>query len=100
MFEDAIRFWSAINLCYSRQNVALQARVPSWQTWAITNALVNTLSMVVSACVLNQSRGHWLLSDALHAAITMTLQFQPDLALGWFMIALLIRSRLSLMRSC
>jgi hypothetical protein len=29
---------------------------------------------IVTACVLNQSRGHWLLSYALNVTITMSLK--------------------------
>jgi hypothetical protein len=28
------------------------------------------------ACVLNQSRGHWLLSDAFHSTISMSLKLK------------------------
>jgi len=30
------------------------------------------------ACVLNQSRGHWLLSDDLHFAISMSLKLKEE----------------------
>jgi hypothetical protein len=36
--------------------------------------VVDILSPIVSACVFNQSRWHWLLYDALHVAITMALK--------------------------
>jgi hypothetical protein len=32
----------------------------------------------VFACVLNQSHGHWLLSDALHFAILMNKKFKEE----------------------
>ncbi len=28
------------------------------------------------ACILNQSKGHWLLSDALNSTISMSLKFK------------------------
>jgi len=45
--------------------VALQYRVPSPRIWAIYEAMVKVLSLIMSGCVLNQSRGQWLLLDAL-----------------------------------
>jgi hypothetical protein len=33
--------------------------------------VIDVLSLVVGACALNQSRGHWLWNDALHFVITM-----------------------------
>lgn len=33
---------------------------------------------VVFTCVLNQSRGHWLLGDALNATISLSLQFSHE----------------------
>jgi hypothetical protein len=40
--------------------------------------VVDYLSHVVIACVLNQSRKHWLLSDAFHFAISMSLKFTKE----------------------
>jgi hypothetical protein len=34
-------------------------------TWHISQIIIDVLSSVVSAYVLNQSRGHWLLSNVL-----------------------------------
>jgi hypothetical protein len=31
------------------------------------------------ACVLNQSRGYWLLNDALHVAISMSLKLKQGM---------------------
>jgi len=36
--------------------------------------LVSTL--IGNACVLNQSHGHWVFSDALHVTITMNLNLR------------------------
>ena len=79
MFEEALQFWQIIFLCYSRQSLSLQAQIPSPQTWVIAEAVAITLSPVVTSCVLNQSRGYWLLSDALHATLNTTLCFQQDI---------------------
>ncbi len=46
--------------------------------WTIVEAITTCLNHVVSACVMNQSRGHWLLFNALITImnVTMTLEFQ------------------------
>jgi len=45
--------------------------------WHISQ-IVHCVSLVVIACVLNQSRGHWLLSDALHSTISMSLKLKEE----------------------
>jgi hypothetical protein len=52
--------------------------VPPTLTWKIPQTIVDCLSLVVFAHVLNQSRGHWLLSDVLHFAISMKLKFKEE----------------------
>jgi len=47
-------------------------------TWHIFQIIVDILSLVVSDYVLNQSRGHWLLSDVLNAIIIMNLIFKEE----------------------
>jgi hypothetical protein len=51
-------------------------RVPSLMTWHICQIVVDCLCLVVSAYVLNQYKGYWLLSDALHFAISMSLKLR------------------------
>ncbi len=34
---------------------------------------------VVFPCILNKSRGHWLLNDALNFAISMSLKFRDEI---------------------
>ncbi len=48
--------------------------------WAIVEAMTICLNLVVSTCVLNQSKGHWLLFDALVTIINLILamEFQPN----------------------
>jgi hypothetical protein len=53
-------------------------RVPSPLTWHVFQIIIDVLSLVVSACVLNQSHGHWLLSDALNVTIFMRLKFKEE----------------------
>jgi hypothetical protein len=38
--------------------------------------IIDIFFSVVNVCVLNQSHGHWLLFDALHVTITMTLKLK------------------------
>ncbi len=47
--------------------------------WAIVEAITFILNLIVFACVMNQSRGHWLLSDALTMAITFTMEMEAQL---------------------
>ncbi len=47
-------------------------------TCHIYEIIVDILFSVVNVCVLNQSHGHWLLFDALHVTITMTLKLKED----------------------
>jgi hypothetical protein len=54
----------------------MTTRVPPPLTWHICEIVVDCFSLVVTACVLNQSRGHWLLSDAFHSAISMSLKLR------------------------
>ncbi len=37
--------------------------------WVITKAIISVLNLVVTTCVMNQSQGHWLLSNALSTCI-------------------------------
>jgi hypothetical protein len=43
--------------------------------------VVDIFSLVVSTCVLNQSCGHWLLSDALNVLISMVFKFQANITI-------------------
>jgi hypothetical protein len=79
LFQKTSKFKHIIALCYGRQQaLALQGRVPSSQVWAIAQIVVDTLGHVVQQCVLNQSRGYWLLLDALVATISLVCQMQID----------------------
>jgi hypothetical protein len=45
-------------------------------TWATTRTVTQTLNPVVQQCVLNQTRGYWLLFDALAATFRMSIELQ------------------------
>jgi hypothetical protein len=65
-------------LCYGRQVAHLQARVLNGQTWAIARIMTKTLLPMVIQCILNQSNGFWLLSDALLVAFTLVSNLQKE----------------------
>jgi hypothetical protein len=66
IFEKTIDFKNAIIFCYGRQRrIALKLIILKAQVWAIVEAVTSTLNLVIFACVMNQSRGHRLLSNAL-----------------------------------
>ena len=73
LFQETQEYADAISICYRRQSLKLQARVPSGMTWATARTVTQTLNPVVQQCVLNQTRGYWLLSDALAAAFRMSI---------------------------
>jgi hypothetical protein len=62
----------------------MNARVPPPLTWHICRIVVDSFSHVVSTCILNQSRGHWLLSVALNFAISMSLNFKDEIDYATF----------------
>ncbi len=49
-------------MCYNCQTKALANKIPCAMTWAIIEAIFETLVPIVAACVVNQCRGYWLLS--------------------------------------
>ena len=73
-FQETLEYADAINICYAAQSLKLQARVPIGVTWAVARIFTETLNPVVKQCVLNQTRGYWLLSDALAAALAISVE--------------------------
>ncbi len=53
-------------------------QVPPPLTCHISHIVVDCLSPIVFTCVLNQSHGHWLLNDALHFVISMSLKLKEE----------------------
>jgi hypothetical protein len=43
--------------------------------WDIFEAIIVCLNHMVSACVMNQPKGHWLLSNALNINFNVTLAY-------------------------
>jgi hypothetical protein len=50
--------------------------MPTGLTWAIARAVIETLNLVVSQCVVNQTRGYWLLSDAIAGVLKLIVQME------------------------
>ncbi len=48
--------------------------------WAIIETIITCLNLVVSTCVLNESKGHGLLFDTLVTTINsiLAMEFQPN----------------------
>jgi hypothetical protein len=66
LFQEIVEYMNVmINLSYGRQIVHLQACVFDCQTCAITHIMTEMLLPMVNQCILNQSNGFWLLSNAL-----------------------------------
>ncbi len=47
-------------------------------TWHISQIIVDVLSLVVNAYVLNQSHGHWFFFYAFNATITMSFKCREN----------------------
>jgi hypothetical protein len=71
--------------------VKITSFVPPFLTWHLSHLIIiDVLSLVVSAlvvsaCVLNQSYGHWLTSNVLHAIINMTLKLKEEYGIAFSM---------------
>jgi hypothetical protein len=58
MVEETLEFKQTILLSYGRQKtLTLQQRIPKAQVWAIAEVVIHCLNLVVTTCMLNQSRG-------------------------------------------
>jgi len=57
----------------------MNARVPPPLTWHIFQIIVNFFGLIVSTCISNQSKAHWLLFDALNTTMSMSLKFKDEI---------------------
>ncbi len=57
----------------------MTARVLPPLIWHIFQIIVDSFGLVVFACILNQSKVHWLLSDALNSIISMSLKSKDEI---------------------
>jgi hypothetical protein len=65
--------------------------VPPPFIWHRSQIIVNILLPIVTICILNQSRGHWLLSDALQTTISMSLKLKEEMN-NFLVLDLLVKS--------
>jgi hypothetical protein len=56
--------------------------VPPPLTWHIFQIIIDVLFSIVSAYVLNQSHGHWLLFDASNVTIIMSLKLKEEFGIS------------------
>ncbi len=62
--QETLEYACATMICYSYQSLHLQAYVLSGPTSTIARAMIEILNPIVKQCVLNYTRGDWLLFDA------------------------------------
>jgi hypothetical protein len=66
MFEKALQFKDVISFYSNKQNIVrISDKVPPLFLWSIYPIIVDSLSPIVNACVLNSSNSHQLLSNVL-----------------------------------
>ncbi len=53
-------------------------QVPPPLTWHICLIIIKNFPLVITTCVLNQSRGHWLLMYAFNYAISISLKLEAE----------------------
>ncbi len=56
----------------------ITGQMPPPLSWHIYHIIVHCLSPIVSACVLNQSHGHWFPIDVLHSIISTSLKLKEE----------------------
>jgi hypothetical protein len=74
-----------LSYVYDKQtNVQVSNHIPPPIIWFICQTIIDCLSFFVSACVLNQSTRHWLLSNGLNFVITMSFKARDEMHLKPF----------------
>jgi hypothetical protein len=53
IFQETFEYANVINIYYTWQSSALQAKVPNGLTWTIARTITKTLNLVVHQCLLN-----------------------------------------------
>ncbi len=82
LFQEALLSQKAIVLCYSSQIViCVFGQIPPIITWHICQTIVDCLFPILTTCVLNQSKDHGLLSEALNNAIIMSSKLKEDVGI-------------------
>jgi hypothetical protein len=79
MLKEAFQFLQVIDPCYSKQvNVRVINHAPLL-SHDILQTIIDILFLIVTIFILNQSKGHWLLSDALHVTISTSLKLKEKM---------------------
>nr|XP_024359895.1 uncharacterized protein LOC112274515 isoform X1 [Physcomitrium patens] len=76
--QEALDYQPVLQLCSASQSDGMFFDVPSVETWAIAKAVTVALNPVLQQCVMNRSKGYWLLSDAIAAALSLYLQLHKE----------------------
>ncbi len=72
-FKDVFIFY------YNKKKVIkISGKVSLFIAWQIFKIILDSHSLVLNTCVLNQPNGHWLLSYALQSTISMCLKFKEE----------------------
>jgi hypothetical protein len=72
-YSEAIAtFWS------SQSSDVVELPIPTPQTWSVARAATETLIPVVKQSVLKQNHGFWFLSEALAAALSLSIHFRQS----------------------
>jgi nitrogen fixation protein FixH len=62
----------------------MNAKVPPPLTWHIFHIIVDFFGLIMSTCILNQCKGHWLFSATLNSTIFMSLKFNDEIDFATF----------------
>jgi len=46
--------------------------------WVVANAIISYLNLIMITCMMNQSRGHWLLSNALTTIVNISFSMEVE----------------------
>jgi hypothetical protein len=68
----------AIIMCYNHHIEVLANRILSGQIWAITEAICDAFSFVVTTYVVNQHCWYWLLLDVLTLTIKLYVKLSKE----------------------
>ncbi|KAG0556897.1 hypothetical protein KC19_11G087000 [Ceratodon purpureus] len=75
LFQEALDYQHAFS--YFMTNDIL-SELPGLETWTVAKAVTDALIPMVQQCVTNQSKGYWLLSDALASALGLCIQLHKE----------------------
>ncbi len=78
-FQEALQFQKSIAFCYNMHTIVMMTTwVPLLLTWHISQIIVDVFSPIMSTYVFNQSKDHWLSSDALNYVIFICLKLKEE----------------------